>query len=161
MTAAKVRIRRAGRRDAADAAEVLLRSRRASAPAIPPMVHSAADCRSWLAGLIERSEEVWVAESSDDEERPDVVAVMVLTDGWLEQLYVAPGWTGRGVGSELLAQAKARYPDGLQLWTFQANSAAQRFYARHGFTCLERTDGVGNEERAPDVRMAWSPNPTR
>ncbi len=32
---------------------------------------------------------------------------------------------------------------------------ARAFYARHGLVELERTDGAGNEERAPDIRMAW------
>ena len=35
------------------------------------------------------------------------------------------------------------------------NAPARGFYARRGLVELERTDGSGNEERAPDVRMAW------
>ncbi|CAA9412428.1 MAG: hypothetical protein AVDCRST_MAG35-1509, partial [uncultured Quadrisphaera sp.] len=48
---------------------------------------------------------------------------------------------------------------GLALWTFASNVAAQRFYERHGFVAGDRTDGSGNEERAPDVRYAWRPEP--
>ena len=33
--------------------------------------------------------------------------------------------------------------------------ARARFYRRHGLVDLERTDGSANEERAPDIRMAW------
>jgi hypothetical protein len=29
---------------------------------------------------------------------------------------------------------------------------------RHGFTEVELTDGSGNEEREPDVRLAWQPD---
>ena len=36
-----------------------------------------------------------------------------------------------------------------------ATLPARAFYARHGLVELERTDGSGNEERAPDLRMAW------
>jgi 8-oxo-dGTP pyrophosphatase MutT (NUDIX family) len=35
-------------------------------------------------------------------------------------------------------------------------TALQRFYERHGFIEIERTDGSGNEEQAPDVRYRWS-----
>ncbi len=47
----------------------------------------------------------------------------------------------------------------LDLWTFQSNIGAQRFYNRHGFLEVMRTDGAGNEERSPDIRYRWtSPN---
>jgi ribosomal protein S18 acetylase RimI-like enzyme len=55
----------------------------------------------------------------------------------------------------LLDLAKALQPAGLQLWVFETNVGAQRFYRRHGFVEVERTDGAGNEEKAPDIRMAW------
>ena len=51
----------------------------------------------------------------------------------------------------LLAVAKRERPDGLRLWTFASNTGAQRFYERHGFVAVRRTDGRDNEERAPDV----------
>jgi ribosomal protein S18 acetylase RimI-like enzyme len=82
---------------------------------------------------------------------------MVLDGDWVGQLYLDPGSIGRGLGTRLLELAKARRPGGLQLWTFASNVRAQRFYERHGFTVVERTDGSGNEERAPDVRYAWRP----
>ncbi len=47
--------------------------------------------------------------------------------------------------------------DGLELWTFQVNARARRFYERHGFVEVDRTDGGHNEERQPDVRYAWRP----
>ena len=139
---------------------MLLASRRAGVPAIPPMVHTAEDSRSWLGGLVERGV-VWVAESGGtdavDGEAMRVVGIMVLDDGWIDQLYVSPGWTGRGLGAALVERAKQLSPAGLTLWTFQANTGAQRFYARHGFVAVEHTDGAANEERSPDVRMVWRP----
>ena len=151
-------LRRAGAADVPAAADVLVRSRRASVPAVPPMVHTAEETRNWLAGKVERGEQVWVAETVDGAGLR-LVAVMVLGSGWVEQLYVAPGWTGAGVGAALVERAKLSCPAGLQLWTFQSNERARAFYARHGFVAEERTDGAGNEERAPDVRMAWRPGP--
>ena len=79
-------------------------------------------------------------------------------DGFeLDQLYIRPGWWGRGIGSRLIEHAKAQSPDGLTLWTFQVNERARGFYAHHGFIELLRTDGSGNEERQPDVRLGWRP----
>ena len=43
-----------------------------------------------------------------------------------------------------------------QLWTFQSNHGARRFYERHGFVAVQHTDG-DNEEGAPDVRYEWRP----
>ena len=62
---------------------------------------------------------------------------------------------GQGVGAALLDLVKAQRPDGFCLWVFEMNTPARAFYARHGLVELERTDGSGNEEKAPDLRMAW------
>ena len=57
---------------------------------------------------------------------------------------------------EAVDLAKDQQPEGLQLWTFASNVGAQRFYERHGFEAVERTDGSDNEEGAPDIRYVWS-----
>jgi GNAT superfamily N-acetyltransferase len=75
--------------------------------------------------------------------------------GWVDQLYCRRGFTGRGVGKALLDFAKQNSLGELQLWTFQVNTGARKFYAREGFIEVELTDGKTNEERAPDVRMKW------
>ena len=75
----------------------------------------------------------------------------------LEHLYVEPSAQGRGIGARLLAHAKARRPDGLELWVFQRNEGARRFYERAGFVLVFTTDGADNEEREPDARYAWRP----
>ena len=59
----------------------------------------------------------------------------------------------------LMAVAKQQRADGLQLWTFEANQRARRFYERHGFVATGSTEG-DNEEGAPDVRYEWSPSGT-
>nr|WP_253913178.1 GNAT family N-acetyltransferase [Pseudoruegeria sp. HB172150] len=72
----------------------------------------------------------------------------------VHSLYLAPGARGRGYGSRLLGAAKAR-SERLQLWCFQSNEGARRFYAREGFVEVELTDGGGNDEGLPDVRLIW------
>jgi ribosomal protein S18 acetylase RimI-like enzyme len=61
---------------------------------------------------------------------------------------------GQGIGSDLLRQAQAAAP-ALTLWTFQANTGAQRFYLRHGFREALRTQGEANDEGLPDIRYEW------
>ena len=144
-------IRRARPDEGPDIAGVWLRSRAASVPAIPPTVHTDEEVRAWIDGVVLSSRDVWVAQDGRS-----VVAMLVLTDEWIDQLYVEPSRTARGIGAELLALAKLHRPAGLKLWTFQANTGARRFYERHGFVATGTTDGA-NEEGAPDVRYEWSP----
>ena len=86
------------------------------------------------------------------------MALLLLEREWLHSLYVEPRLTGQGLGSLLLETAKSLRPDGMGLWVFTSNTAAQRFYRRHGFGEVRRTDGSGNEEQQPDIEMAW-PDP--
>ena len=88
------------------------------------------------------------------EDETGVVALLVMEGRWVDQLYVDPAYSGRGLGSRLLDLAKKHHPGGLDLWTFQANAGARRFYERHGFTAIATTDG-DNEEGAPDVHYGW------
>ncbi len=79
---------------------------------------------------------------------------MVLGDECVEQLYVHPAWYGHGLGLRLLELAK-RERSILDLWTFQSNAGARRFYERHGFVAVAMTEG-DNEEGAPDIRHRTS-----
>jgi GNAT superfamily N-acetyltransferase len=135
------------------AAEVYLRARRHAVPEIPPLVHADDEVRQWMHAVLEE-QEAWLAYADDG----PLLGLMVLDGDWLGQLYLDPAWTGRGLGARFVALAKRRRPGGLQLWTFVSNVPAQRFYERHGFTVEERTDGSGNEEKAPDLRYAWRPS---
>ena len=153
-------VRRAVPDDARHAARVFLRSRRFATPTILEL-HDLDDVTGWIGGRI-AADEVWVADLDGV-----VVAEMILGDTpsaggsaglrWLDHLYLDPAWMGRGLGDRLLALAVERAPAGLQLWTHEVNSGAQRFYGRHGFEGVERTDGSGNEERMPDIRYVWRP----
>jgi GNAT superfamily N-acetyltransferase len=130
-------------------AAVWWRARLAAIPLIPQPVHDEADVARWVAEVLIPDNGTWVAVVEDR-----VVALMSLRDGWIDQLYVDPLWQGHGLGTRLVDHAKQRSPAGLDLWTFQANAGARRFYERHGFAAVEWTDG-DNEEGAPDVRYHW------
>ena len=145
-------IRRATSADGPAVAEVWLRSF-ASAYTFPA-AHPDDDVRRWIREQLIGDHETWVAE----DER-GIVGLSSLSPGWVDQLYVDPSAQGEGIGRRLLELAMTRDTTGeLQLWTFQANERARRFYGRNGFVEVERTDGAGNEERQPDVRLAWGPD---
>ncbi|RVQ67753.1 GNAT family N-acetyltransferase [Croceicoccus ponticola] len=62
----------------------------------------------------------------------------------LSQLYTDAGSTGNGIGSGLmewvLAEAKTRRADAIQLSVWAENLGAQRFYQRHGFAKIADID---------------------
>jgi ribosomal protein S18 acetylase RimI-like enzyme len=120
-----------------------------------PPVHSADQVRSWIRDVLLPEREMWVAQADGGL----IVGLMALAPGDLDQLYVLPGWTGRGIGSRFVALAKERQPGGLTLFTFQVNAEARRFYERHGFRVVDTNDGERNEEHQPDVQYAWRPGP--
>jgi ribosomal protein S18 acetylase RimI-like enzyme len=138
--------------DCEAAAEVWWRTRTEAIPDIPPPVHTEDEVRGWFRDVLLPDAQTWIAIAAGR-----TVAVLTLDGDDLDQLYVDPEFAGQGIGSMLVGLAKSLRPEGLELWTFQSNLAAQEFYRRHGFTELYRTDGAANEERAPDVRMAWRP----
>ena len=149
-TDVELQIRPATVEDADAVADVLVRSRAAAVPAMPPLVHQPGDVRGHLAHMLAGPVEAWVALAEGE-----VVGYALLQDAWLDGLYVLPEHAGSGVGSALLAVVQHARPDGFALWVFESNEGARRFYRRHGLVELERTDGSGNEEKAPDIRMAW------
>jgi chorismate mutase/GNAT superfamily N-acetyltransferase len=150
-TRVELAVRRANRDDVEEISDLYLATRRAAVPAMPPQIHTRTEVLEHTAAEV-RDKEVWVAVDPGD---GAVLAFLVLTDTWLDSLYVGPDHQGRGVGTVLLELAKAERPAGYSLWVFASNAPARAFYHRHGLVELEHTDGSGNEERAPDVRMAW------
>jgi ribosomal protein S18 acetylase RimI-like enzyme len=144
---ASVVIRGARRADADQIAEVFLRAR--ATMAYLPGTHTDGQVRTWLADVVLAEQHVWVATVAGT-----VVGFAAAARGWLHHLYVDPAWHRRGIGTALLRTA-CDGREHVQLWVFQANDGARRFYARHGFTLAELTDGGGNEERQPDARYEW------
>ena len=140
--------------DTDEAAAVWWRSRHAEGSLLPAAIHTAEQVATWFAEVLLPDAQTWVAL---DDGR--IVAVLTLDGDDLDQLYVDPDVAGRGVGSTLVDLAKDLRPGGLALWTFQTNVRAQSFYRAHGFIEVRRTDGAANEERVPDVRMAWGNHP--
>ncbi len=149
-TEADLHLRPATPDDALALAAVHIASRRGAVPAMPPPVHTDDETRDWVREWLAGRDEVWVAEVAGA-----AVGYARLSPGWLDDLYVLPEHSGRGIGGALLDVAKSLRPDGFALWVFESNKPARSFYRRRGLVELEHTDGSGNEEQAPDLRMAW------
>jgi GNAT superfamily N-acetyltransferase len=117
----------------------------------------------WLTGLHTPDEDRWfyrervftTCQVHGAFEGGALVGIIAFRSDWIDQLYVLPEAQGGGVGSELLQIAK-RACERLQLWTFQRNLRARRFYEARGFALVEETDGAGNEEKEPDARYLWT-----
>lgn len=154
--ATDLRLRPATDGDVDAIAAVLLAARDGAVRAgwMPPARHPASDMVRRVREDVLAHREVWVAELVDPDPAA-VVAVMALDEVWLDDLYVTPAHAGDGIGSALIRLAQARRPQGFDLWVFEVNVAAQRFYERHGLVPVERTDGAGNVEAAPDIRYRW------
>jgi chorismate mutase len=145
-----LRLRPATADDLPAIANIYLLVRTAAVPAMPPQIHTPDEVHAYVGGWDLARRDVWLAELDG---RP--VGFLVVEDAWLESLYVLPEAAGHGVGSALLDVAKGLRPDGFCLWVFESNLPARGFYQRRGLVDLEHTDGSTNEERSPDLRMAW------
>lgn len=144
-------VRRAEPADAEQIADVFLAAR--AEMTYLPHRHTGEETRSWIATVVLPTRRVWVVAAHQG-----IAGFAALVGDHLDHLYVRPDSQGRGIGSALLAEAKAASPDGLSLFVFARNVRARAFYERHGFAPVAFGDGSGNEEREPDVRYEWSPH---
>jgi chorismate mutase/GNAT superfamily N-acetyltransferase len=144
--------RSASPEDLPEIAEIFLTSRAGAFPEMPALVHTDDEVKAFVGSwdLTAPHRELWVAETAGR-----LLGFAEVKGDWLDDLYVRPDATGRGIGSSLLDVAKSLRPDGFCLWVFETNTRARAFYERRGLIVLERTDGSGNQEQAPDLRMAW------
>lgn len=116
-----------------------------------PQLHTRDEHVAWFRGHLMPEHEVWVAEVDGE-----VAGYIGYRRGWIQHLFIHPDAQGRGIGPALLAKALATGRP-MQLWTFQQNARARRFYEARGFRAVEFTDGEGNQEKTPDVRYLWEP----
>ncbi len=113
-----------------------------------PRIHTRAQDLAHAARMIGFG---WVSLA---DHQGDVLGFMARNGEEIDALYVTQKARGQGVGTALLQHAQAMSPR-LELWTFQENTGAQRFYERHGFTETRRTDGTDNDEGLPDILYEW------
>ena len=115
-----------------------------------PMLHTEVEYRSFIANVIFRDCEVTVAEDNSG-----IVSFLARQGEEVRLLYTRPDRIGLGAGTQLIEAAKRSRVGALELWCFQANARARRFYEARGFRAIRFTDGAGNEEKTPDIRYRW------
>lgn len=146
-------LRRAINSDANAIANVYLRSRK-ELVLFAPLIHTDESIYQWVHNELLPEEQVIVAE-----EMGIIVGMMSLTNnegiGRIRQLYIHPDAVGQGVGTLMIKKAKSILGSPIQLYTFQENTGARRFYERHGFQAIDFNDGSGNEENCPAVLYEW------
>jgi GNAT superfamily N-acetyltransferase len=115
-----------------------------------PLAHTEAELHDWVTEVLIPSHGLIVTEHIGS-----VVGFAAVShDGnftWIDQMTLFPSHTGQGIGSKLLLEIIRTAHGPIRLFTFQQNIQARRFYERHGFQPLQLSDGLGNEERCPDV----------
>ena len=115
-----------------------------------PKLHTEEEDRGFIENVILEECEVIVAEGD-----AGIVSFLARDGEEIRPLYSHPDVIGSGAGSLLLDAAKQSGVAALELWCFQANERARRFYEERGFRPVRFTDGQDNEEKAPDVRYRW------
>ncbi|MDH4987158.1 GNAT family N-acetyltransferase [Aminobacter anthyllidis] len=136
-------LRPAEAQDAHDIARIL----RAALAAFDwmPQLHTPDEDLRFVSSCLLAEQQVTVATLQDK-----VVGFATVDGDWIEQLYLDPAWTGRGIGTQLLRHATAKMTH-VKLYCFEANHGARRFYERHGFAAEAFGDGSRNEEGLPDI----------
>ena len=114
------------------------------------MLHTVEENRRFVENVILKECEVIVAEGD-----AGIVSFLARNGEEIRLLYSHPDFIGSGAGSLLLDAEKKSSVITLELWCFQANERARRFYEERGFQAVRFTDGRDNEEKAPDVRYRW------
>ena len=141
-------IRRASHADIAAVARLHHAVRLACLPYLPDL-HPPASILAFFRDRVFPTCDVWVAGADT------LDGFCAFRPGWVDHLYIRPECHRQGLGTALLGEAMAANTH-LQLWTFQRNNNAIRFYRARGFRLVRETDGSGNEEREPDVLMEWT-----
>jgi putative acetyltransferase len=115
-----------------------------------PMLDTIEENRRFVANVVLKECEVTVAE-----DETGIVAFLARRGEEVRLLYTRPDRIGMGAGTQLIDAAKATGIGALELWCFQANERARRFYEARGFQAIRFTDGAQNEERMSDIRYRW------
>jgi GNAT superfamily N-acetyltransferase len=140
---------RRARDDESDAVAALFRlSLRTGLPFLAER-HTPEEDRAFFRDRVFATCEVWVAERNGE-----LAGMCAFRKGWLDHLYVHPANQRGGIGAALLQKAKDAHAH-LQLWAFQRNENARRFYESQGFRLVKTTDGRDNEEREQDALYLW------
>ena len=131
-----------GPQDAPEAARVHRASMRAAMPWLA-VVHTPDEDLAWMRDTVFPTQSVWLACAGDA-----IVGVGAREGTRVMQLYVAPGWTGQGIGSRL--QRMAGESAFLDLWAFKRNAGR----------AASTSATISSPSSSPTARATRSASPT-
>ncbi|WP_325894862.1 GNAT family N-acetyltransferase [Grimontia sp. NTOU-MAR1] len=116
-----------------------------------PEAHDLEAHRYYLNRILTASNRVYLALEKRSER---VLGMIAFDQNFITQLYVDCDYQNQGIGSVLVDLAKETTSQNLQLYTFEMNAPARRFWKKHGFE--EKQVGQhNNEEGLVDVLCEW------
>ena len=104
-----------------------------------PILHTVEEDRRYIQNVILNECEVTVAEDESG-----IVSFLARQGEEVRLLHTRPDRIGTGAGSQLIDAEKASGIGALELWCFEANERARRFYEARGFRAIRLTDGAHN-----------------
>ena len=111
--------------------------------------HPLSEQREYFGAVVLSSHRVTLAFLSSQ-----LVGFVASSAESVSQLHVRVDFHRQGIGTALLALAKARSSGSLWLYTFARNRNACSFYESQGFTVIER--GFEQVWQLEDVKYGWS-----
>ncbi|MDA9237652.1 GNAT family N-acetyltransferase [Planktomarina sp.] len=132
--------------DAAEISQIL--EDWAASNRIIPLVHNIEERADYGRWLLEHTSVTMIHNSSG------VVGFLALEKHIIQGLYIKKDFQGFGFGQAAIKFAQKQFEE-LQLWVFQSNIGAQKFYQRLGFQIVEKSDGEDNDYRLPDIFYCW------
>ncbi|WP_281543613.1 GNAT family N-acetyltransferase [Grimontia sp. SpTr1] len=116
-----------------------------------PEAHDFEAHRYYLNRILTATNRIYLALERRSER---VLGLIAFDENVITQLYVDCEYQHQGIGSALVELAKETTSDNLQLYTFEMNEVARRFWRKHGF--VEKQIGQhDNEEGLVDVLCEW------
>jgi len=145
-----IQITKALKEEASDVVNIFTRAREKME--YLPIIHTPQENRNYFSDLVEARTVLVIKQNNTN------VGFTHLNDTWIMHLYIDPSFQNQGFGKLLLDKLKTLSPSELNLWVFEANTQAIKFYEREGFTLIEKRnkEQSTNEEHLPDRQYRWS-----
>ncbi|KAB8039039.1 GNAT family N-acetyltransferase [Silvanigrella paludirubra] len=115
-----------------------------------PVLYTKEETLWWIKNIVMKQNEIYIAEYKNEK-----VGFLAKNKEVIEHLYVIPDYQNFSVGQKLLDFC-LKTGNKFELWVFQENIRAIRFYEKNGFILEEKTNGDRNEEKVPDAKYIWS-----
>ncbi|HEY8126306.1 MAG TPA: GNAT family N-acetyltransferase [Methylocystis sp.] len=113
--------------------------------------------RDWLVRRVQKCEALGAVTFCLLDAQSTLAGFVMInpSDGWLDQICVAPNRFGAGVGASLLSAARNVSPRLIRLDVNADNARAIRFYERDGFLRVGR--GANTLSGRETIVMEWRP----